>query len=264
MTPYIDTHTHLYMSDVFSDGGDAALERARQAGVGMMVLPAVSMATAESLFSLHARHPECTSVAPGLHPTEVRPGEWKSEVDDILAMFADCGPVAVGEIGMDLYWDRQYVTAQMDAFGYQLDRAASAGLPVIVHCRSALKETLEVARIMGASCPRLLFHSFTTNAEEASEILSVCEDALFVFNGVVTFKNAASVREAAAFVGLDRIVSETDSPYLSPTPFRGQTNESSRIPLIVEAIASATSSDIASAAEAIYRNASGFFGWNNT
>lgn len=255
----IDTHTHLYVTDAFPDGGGSAVERALEAGVGMMIFPAISLREAEAQISLHHRYPDCTRVAHGLHPTELNPSDWRCETDDIFARFADEGSVAVGEIGVDLYWDSTHASEQMDAFGYQLDLAARAGLPVIVHSRNALEETLQVARIMGADCPRLLFHSFTYGAEEAAKVIDALPDAMFGFNGVITFRNADEVRAGAACVGIDRIVSETDSPYLSPVPFRGKTNESSRLPLIVEGIARATGTELQLAEEKLAANASSFF-----
>lgn len=254
----IDTHTHLYMTDSFPDGGKEAVEKALEAGISKLVFPGVSLPSVASQIALHDLYPENTYLAAGLHPTEV--GEdWKREIQDIFQAFEGKRIIAVGEVGVDLYWDKSNRSRQMDAFGHQLDIAYKLGLPVIIHSRNAIEETIEIARSMGHDCPRLLFHSFTSGRRDAEKILENFEDSLLGFNGVITFKNGAEVREAAAFVGLDKIVSETDAPYLSPVPFRGTTNDSSRIPVIIDAIASACGEPVEKARQKLRENAETFF-----
>lgn len=227
----IDTHTHLYYAEKFPEGAVEAVDRAVEAGVGKMILPNVSIDSCEPLLTLHHLRPEVTRVAVGLHPEDID-RDWRPKVEDVFARFEGECPVAVGEVGIDLYHDPTFRIEQMDAFGSQLDRARSMNLPVIIHSRNALDETLEVTRIMGAECPPLLFHSFTAGVEEARRILERHPDAIFGINGVVTFKNAPELREAVKELGLGRIVLETDSPYLAPVPKRGKTNESSFLPYI--------------------------------
>lgn len=232
----IDTHTHLYMTDSFPDGGKAAVERAIEAGVDMMVLPAVDIESVGPLLSLNDTFPENTAVALGLHPTEVEQ-EWRKELKDILDMGEGRELVAIGETGIDLYWEKRYLTRQMDAFGEQIQTAIDLGLPVIVHSRDALEETIEVIRQFGSEKPVFVFHSFTAGVAESERLLETVPEAYFGINGVVTFKNAAPLREAIERLDISRIVTETDSPYLAPVPHRGSTNESSYIPHIVAAIA---------------------------
>lgn len=240
----IDTHTHLYMleetpgSGVSFAEGLAAIDRAITSGVSLMVMPNVSVASAAPLLRLHQAAPEgATAVAVGLHPEDID-ADWRQKVKDVFARFEEEHPVAVGEIGVDLYHDATWKTAQMDAFGEQMELARQMNLPVIIHCREALDETLEVIRqFSGTGCPRLLFHSFTSDAEAAKRILESTEDSLFGINGVVTFKNAPSLREAVGIIPSERIVLETDAPYLAPVPKRGKQNESSYLGFILDKIA---------------------------
>lgn len=232
----IDTHTHIYMPDSFPDGGEAAVCRAVEEGVKIMVLPGVDREAVNPILSLHARFPEHTAVALGLHPTEAE-ADWKDELKEILDRGEDTELVAIGETGIDLYWEQRYLTRQMDAFGEQIQIALDRGLPVIVHSRDAFEETAEVLRIFGGVLPGIVFHSFTAGIPEMEKLLEAAPEAFFGINGVVTFKNAAPLREAVAAMAPDRIVTETDAPYLAPVPHRGKTNESSFLPCVVKAIA---------------------------
>lgn len=234
----IDTHTHLYFREDYPDGGREAVERALAEGVSAMVLPNVSIASAAPLLDLfHALPTGVTFPAAGFHPEDVDK-DWKAKVEEVFSIFEGEPIVAVGEVGVDLYHDATYKRQQMDAFDCQLDYAASHKLPVIVHCREALKEVLEVVGNYELSHrPKLLFHSFTSAKEDAKRILGAVPDALFGINGVVTFKNAPLLREAVGEIPLERIVLETDSPYLAPVPKRGRTNESSYLGYIRDKIA---------------------------
>lgn len=232
----IDTHTHLYLADSFPDGGIEAVERAVAAGVKMMVLPGIDREAVDPLLSLHKAMPENTAVALGLHPTEVE-GDWKEELAEILDRGKDLDLVAIGETGLDLYWDKTNLTRQMDSFGEQIQIASERNLPVIVHTRDAINETLELLKNFSSGLPPMVFHSFTMGREEYEKLMETVPDAYFGINGVVTFKNAGALKEAVAAMDFDRIVTETDSPFLAPVPFRGKTNESAHIPYIVGTIA---------------------------
>lgn len=229
----IDTHTHIYM-DEFSDGGGDALRRALSVGVSHMVLPNVDASSIAPMKSLHERFPDNTSMAIGLHPTEIG-DDWEKIADDMERELQTGEYVAVGEVGMDLYWDATFRNAQKSAFARQLRMAEKNGLPVIIHCREALDETLEVIADVNPGIP-LVFHSFTGGVEDVRKIRNVC-DPMFGINGVVTFKNAQSLRDALPEIGLERILLETDSPYLAPVPHRGKRNESSYLPAICAKIA---------------------------
>lgn len=261
----IDTHTHLYM-DSFSkdepDGCAAAVDRAVDAGVELMVLPAVDRESAAEVAALHAERPDRTLTAMGLHPTEV--GEdWRAELDDIIATLAPTSPVAIGEVGIDLYWDDSNLRLQKDAFIAQLLLAEEMGLPVIIHCREGVDvcvECIETAKAKSpsGSLPPMVFHSFTGSPEDVKRIRRVC-DPYFGINGVVTFKNSGPLPDAVKEIGLDRLLLETDSPYLAPVPKRGRRNESSYLQFINSKIAEILGISTREADEATTRNAIDFF-----
>lgn len=219
----IDTHTHLYL-DEFADDSAEAVRRALDAGIRHMVFPNVSVDTIEPMKSLHAQFPEVTSMAMGLHPTEV--GEDSAE--QLARIAAELGDgseyVAVGEIGMDLYWDKSFLTRQMEALDTQLSLARSLSKPVIIHCREALDPTLEVME--GHKGVQGVFHSFGGSEADVDHIRRRLGDHIyFGINGIVTFKNS-SLRNVLPAITAERMLLETDSPYLAPVPMRGRRNES--------------------------------------
>lgn len=232
----IDTHTHLYMAESYPDGGLEAVRRAVEAGVDMMVLPGVDRESVAPMLALYRSAPEHTALALGLHPTDVE-ADWKEELSEILDRGGEEEIIAIGETGVDLHWEKDSLTRQMDAFGEQIQIAIDRNVPVIVHSRDAIEETAEVVRMFGSNLPGMVFHSFTAGRREAEKLLEAAPDAYFGINGVLTFKNAGQLREAVEALDIERIVTETDAPFLAPVPFRGQTNESSYIPYIVAAIA---------------------------
>ncbi len=220
----IDTHTHLYLPEF--DNPDAAVERALAAGVGHMVLPNVDMTTLEPMLALHNRHRDCTSVAMGLHPTEVGP-EWEADLQHIERLINERDDyVAVGEIGVDLYWDTTHRKEQRSAFAAQVDMALRHGLPLIIHCREGLDDILDVFSSF-SKLPEAVFHSFGGDEADVDRIRRY-GDFYFGINGIVTFKNSR-LREVIPSIGLDRILLETDAPYLAPVPHRGKRNESAYI-----------------------------------
>lgn len=229
-----DTHTHLYMDD-FEGEREAAVRRAIDAGVGMMIFPAVSPESNADMIALHEKFPDNTRFCIGLHPTEL--GEnWREDLVMLEGMLDDPRVAGIGETGIDLHWDSSNVADQKEAFARQIEWAARKNLPLIIHCRDGVEETLDVIRNFKGEMPVMIFHSFTSGIEDVRRIREVC-DPYFGINGVVTFKNAQAIRDALPEIGIDKIVLETDSPYLSPTPFRGTRNESKHIPLIRNKIA---------------------------
>lgn len=240
----IDTHTHLYLSEFNIDGDSpgAAVDRAVEAGVDLMIMPNVDLSTIPQLRSLAVSRPDSVRMAMGLHPTEV-PAYWHEAVDRIEAELK--GPdsasfVAVGEIGMDLYWDASLRKEQMEAFDRQTRLGAELGLPLIIHCREALDETLEVLEGLPAPPPAVVMHCFGGTAGDVELIrhrAASIPEIFFGIGGVVTFKKS-SLPDALPAIGLDHIVLETDSPYLAPVPFRGRRNESSYLPAIAAKIGS--------------------------
>lgn len=251
----IDTHTHLYDKAFEADGGGtAAVDRAIAEGVGMMVLPNVDLDSVKPLKALHAARPDVTAMAMGLHPTELG-DDWQATLKPIEAELRSGGYCAVGEVGIDLYWDRSQELEQALAFERQLALARELQLPVIIHCREGLDLTMEVLQNFGDV--RAVFHSFGGSTADVERILSA-GDYYFGINGIVTFKNSG-LKATLPAIPTDRLLTETDSPYLAPVPFRGKRNESARIPLIVEAIADATGRTAADIGIITTRNAKRFF-----
>lgn len=222
----VDTHTHLYLPEFDSDGGGrAAVERALAAGIGQMIFPNVDCSTIAPMKALHSEFPDSTSMAMGLHPTEI--GEdWSDRLDQVEAELRGGERyVAVGEIGMDLYWDKTFEREQMLAFERQMKWAQELDLPVIIHCRDAQPQLLEV--LQGFRSSRGVMHSFGGAPEDVDSIRKVV-DYYFGINGIVTFKNS-KLRETLPAIGPERLLVETDSPYLAPVPHRGRRNESAYI-----------------------------------
>ena len=254
----IDTHTHLYLPEFEEDGCASAVERALAAGVGHLVLPNVDESSVEPMLRLHSQFPESTSVAMGLHPTEVG-DDWREIVSLVEERLAGGGYVAVGEVGIDLYWDASRREQQMEAFRAQLALAKKYSLPVIIHCREGLPEVLECIAAEDAADAGLLFHSFTGTADDARRILEAAPSAMFGINGVVTFKSAKALREALPTIGVERMVFETDSPYLAPVPYRGRRNESAYIGNVCRCVAAELGLDDDALEAATDDNARNFF-----
>lgn len=220
---FIDTHTHLYLPE-FAPDPTAAVDRAVDADVGFMIFPNVDLSTVEPMKLLHSRRPEVTAMAMGLHPTEVN-SDYRQALNQIEAeLLADPTQyVAVGEIGIDLYWDKTFREEQMEAFRTQCRWAVDMDKPVIIHCREGLDETLEVLASLPEP-PRGVFHSFGGTPEDVERIRRT-GDFYFGINGIVTFKNS-SLRNTIRHIDPERLLLETDAPYLAPVPMRGRRNES--------------------------------------
>lgn len=231
----IDTHTHLYLPEFDGDEGSlATVRRAVDAGVGKMIFPNVDLTTVEPMKQLHRAAPDVTYMAMGFHPTEVNE-RWRDSLAQIRAEL-DAAPsdyVAIGEIGMDLYWDRTYADEQMQALEVQMQWARERDLPVILHCREGLDQMLEVLQEFPAA--RGVMHSFGGTIQDVERIRRV-GDYYFGINGIVTFKNSV-LHEVLPAIGPERMLVETDSPYLAPVPHRGKRNESAYIVHTVARIA---------------------------
>jgi len=252
----IDTHTHLYLPEFDADGhGAEAVRRAMTVGVEQMIFPNVDLSTIEPMETLAARFPGQISCAIGLHPTEIG-DNWH---EDLQRVFDHLGNgshyVAVGEVGIDLYWDSTFKEAQMQAFAIQAAKAQELELPLIIHCRNGLDEVLEV--LAGYRSVAAVFHSFGGDASDIKRIREL-GDYYFGINGIVTFKNSR-LREVLPKIGLDRILLETDSPYLAPVPNRGKRNESAYLPHIAAHIAQHLGLTTTEVAEATTKNARQLF-----
>lgn len=216
----IDTHTHIYLPE-FDTDRDAVMQRAADAGVDQMILPGTDLASIEPMRDAQRRWPDRIHLAAGIHPTDLGEDPMYA-VSEIESQVRSGGFVAIGEIGMDLYWDKTRVDEQMQVFERQMNFAAEIGLPVIIHCREALDQTLEVIEGL-QHVPSGVFHSFAGSAADVDRIRRY-GDFHFGLNGVATFKNC-HVTDAVPEIGLTRLLLETDAPYLSPVPHRGKRNE---------------------------------------
>lgn len=230
----IDTHTHIYLEE-FDDDRQDVMSRALSSGVRHLVLPNVDLSTIVPLHHLHEQYEQCTSMAMGFHPTEVK-DDYLQALAQVEHLLGDNKYVAIGEVGIDLYWDKTYYKEQIKAFDTQCHWASELGLPVIIHCREGLEQVLQVFDKFSGPLPKAVFHSFTGTADEVDGIRRR-GDFYFGINGIVTFKKSA-IPEILPKIGIGRILLETDSPYLAPVPNRGKRNESANIPYIATCIAS--------------------------
>lgn len=253
-----DTHTHLYTPE-FESGGAPAVRRALEAGVSMMIFPNIDQASLQPMMELHEAFPDNTRIAIGLHPTELG-DSWKEDLDLMGKMLEEDASrfSAIGETGIDLHWDASTLEAQKEAFARQYDWAVRYNLPLIIHCREGVEAALEVIASRPGPRPRMVFHSFTSGLEDVRRIREVC-DPWFGINGVVTFKNARALREALPEIGIERIVLETDSPYLAPVPHRGERNESAYIPAVAAKVAEVLGLPIEAVEEITDSNATALF-----
>ena len=256
-----DTHTHLYSSK-FENGGRDAVERAIEAGVTKMIFPGVNAGSIIPMTRLHDLFPDNTAIAIGLHPTDLEEN-WKEDLDAMERQLQEDSSrfIAIGETGIDLYWDKSTLPIQREAFARQYEWAQRFNLPLIIHCREAVEETLDVISSMPGPKPKIVFHSFTYGPEEVKRIRKVC-DPWFGINGVITFKNAGALRDAVTEIGIDKLVLETDSPYLAPVPHRGKRNESSFLPLVCTEVSRLLNLSTEETERITDRNASELFSLN--
>lgn len=222
----IDTHSHLFLEE-FSGDLPQVMERARQAGVSHIFMPNIDSTTIEPMLSVCADYPEYCYPMIGLHPTSVNES-YKQEMAIVRERLeAPHHFVAIGEIGLDLYWDKTFLNEQLYVFEKQIEWALEYKLPVVIHSREASDYIYKVMQPYKNTALTGIFHSFTGSAEEAARLLEF-DGFMLGINGVVTFKKS-SLPEALLTVPLERIVLETDSPYLTPVPNRGKRNESANV-----------------------------------
>ena len=216
----IDTHTHVYDHQFSLDRNDA-MQRALDAGVGMMLLPNVDASTIAPMLELHEQYPDCTRVMMGLQPEEVKE-DYKEVLSQMEKELERGIYVGVGEVGLDFYWDATFEKQQLDAFETQLDWAKQLGLPLSIHCRNAFDKMVKILERKQEGGLRGIMHCFTGTEEEAKVYLEL--GFHLGLGGVITYKNCG-VKDYLPNLPFDRIVLETDAPYLSPVPCRGKRNE---------------------------------------
>ncbi|OAB80646.1 TatD family hydrolase [Cochleicola gelatinilyticus] len=227
-----DTHTHLY-SDAFDEDREAMMKRAFAEGVQRFFIPAIDSQSTNAMYALEEKYPDRIFLMMGLHPTSVKE-DYESELAHVEAEFKSRTFYAVGEIGVDLYWDKSTLKIQQDAFRRQIQLAKKYKLPIVIHCRDAFDEVFEVLELEKGEDLFGIFHCFTGTLEQAKQAISY--NMKLGIGGVVTFKNG-KIDTFLAQIDLKHIVLETDAPYLAPVPFRGKRNESSYLSLVAKKIA---------------------------
>lgn len=250
----IDSHTHLYSKE-FEKDFDEVLQRARQAGVERFYLPGIDSESIEDMLRLEKLYPEEFFPMMGLHPVSVKEN-FKEEIKIIEDYLSKRKFVAVGEIGLDFYWDTTHKKEQFEAFDMQMQLAMQYKLPIVIHTRNAMRETIDAVKPFAAQGLKGIFHCFGDTSEIAREIVSM--GFYLGIGGVLTYKNA-NVGEAIKDIPLEMIVLETDAPYLSPVPKRGKRNESSYLTFIAQKLAEVKNMPVEEIAEITSANAEKIF-----
>tara|TARA_B100001173_G_C15892775_1_gene506358 strand:+ start:28 stop:801 length:774 start_codon:yes stop_codon:yes gene_type:complete len=253
---FIDTHTHLFASE-FDNDIDIVIKNALDNGISKMLLPNIDSTTTTKMLQLCDRYPNNCYPMIGLHPCSVKKDNLEKEISHVEQMLSQNKFIAVGEIGLDLYWDKSTLDLQKIAFESQIEIAKKYQLPIVIHVRDSFDEAIEIVERLNDYNLSGVFHCFTGNLEEAQRIINLNNFYLGI-GGVVTFKNGG-INKIINQVSLDRIILETDSPYLSPTPFRGTRNESKYLLNIAHKMAELYNIDIEDIAKKTTKNAIDLF-----
>jgi len=258
MKQYIDTHVHLY-DEGFGTDLEEVIFKARQQGIISFILPGIDIASHESLLSVSAKYPEFIYPATGLHPTSVK-DDWEKELEFVFERAEENKYCAIGEIGMDGYWTKEFIKEQAVVFQRQVELAASKSLPVIIHAREATEDifsVLEKTKHLGITG---VFHAFSGSFDTFKRIQKYGDFKIGI-GGVVTYKNS-TLPATLEKIGLENIILETDAPWLTPVPFRGKRNEPSYIPIIAEKVAAAKGCSLDEVAEITTINSMKLFNLN--
>lgn len=230
----IDTHTHLYL-DQFDDDRTEVVEKAIQNGIDKLLLPNIDLESITGMNALVKQYPNNCFAMMGLHPCSVN-ADYKSVLTQMKTVLdTNSNYIAIGEIGMDLYWDKTYINEQADALKIQIEWAKEMKLPIVIHVRDAFDEIFEVIDALNDDDLTGVFHCFTGNLDQANHILNYGGFKLGL-GGVLTFKNSG-LDKIVSQIDMQHLVLETDSPYLAPTPHRGKRNESSYVNLVAQKLA---------------------------
>lgn len=229
----IDTHTHLYEAQ-FNEDRNCMIQRALEQQVQKMIIPNVDSTTIQPMLDLVQQYPNNIFAMMGLHPCYVKPETYKTELASVEKNLFQSKEkyVAIGEIGIDLYWDKSTLDIQKEAFEIQCDWALALNLPIAIHSRDSTYVLVEILKKRKQN-PKGVFHCFTGSLEEANEIIKL--GFYLGIGGVATYKNT-HLRETLKNISLDKIVLETDAPYLPPIPYRGKRNESAYIKIVAETL----------------------------
>lgn len=250
-----DTHTHLYSEEFDQDRGEM-IQRAINAGVSRFFIPAIDSTCTQAMYDLEQDFPENVFLMMGLHPTYVK-DNYEAELAHVASELAKRKFYAIGEIGIDLYWDKTHLKEQQIAFRQQIQWAKQYKLPIVIHCREAFDEIFEI--LEEEKSPELfgIFHCFSGTYEQALQAISY--NMLLGIGGVVTFKNG-KIDQFLDRIDLRHIVLETDSPYLAPIPFRGKRNESSYVVNVAAKLAAIYNLSVAEIAQITTENSKRVFG----
>ncbi|WP_127846544.1 TatD family hydrolase [Psychroflexus aestuariivivens] len=250
-----DTHTHLY-SEAFDEDRDEVIQNAIESGVLRFFIPAIDSETTEAMYQLEQNYPEHMFLMMGLHPTSVNEN-YKSELAHVEQALKTRKFYAIGEIGIDLHWDDQFLEAQKEAFKFQIQLAKKYKLPIVIHCRKAFDEVFEV--LESERSPDLfgIFHCFTGTKAQAEQAIDL--NMKLGIGGVVTFKNG-KIDQFLNEINPSHIVLETDAPYLAPKPFRGKRNESAYVLKVAEKLAEIYNKSVIEIAEITTKNSKEIFG----
>lgn len=238
MIHYIDTHCHLD-GEEFAQDREEVVQRAREAGCMQIFLPAIDVKSCQTVLDTCGQYPNYCYPMLGLHPEEVR-ADWREQLAQIKSsiMNSKLPIIAIGEVGLDYYWSREFEQEQLEAFEEQVRWSIEMHLPLMIHCRKAQNEMVTILKKYRNELPGGVFHCFTGNEQEARQLLEFNNFVLGV-GGVSTFKKSHLPEVLPACVPLERLVLETDAPYMAPVPMRGQRNESSYIRHVITRLAEA-------------------------
>ena len=250
----IDTHSHIY-SKAFDEDIAETIQRAKDANVGHIFLPNINSESIEPMFKLVKDYPDFCLPMMGLHPTSVKEN-YKEEVAICKKWLNKERFIAIGEIGIDLYWDKTFLKEQQIVFQEQLNWAIDRELPVVIHARDSFSEIFEILESFKTQNLSGVFHSFTGNLEQANKVIDM--GFLLGLNGILTFKNSG-LDKVVREIDTKYLILETDSPYLAPTPKRGKRNESAYVALIAEKLAEIHSLSLEEVTEITSRNAQNLF-----
>ncbi|MBS1946719.1 MAG: TatD family hydrolase [Bacteroidetes bacterium] len=252
---FIDTHCHLYAEEFENDIG-GAIERAVDAGVEKFYLPAIDSSTLQAMVGLEKKYPGKCFAMIGLHPCSVK-GNFKDEMKVVNELLEKRKFAAIGEIGLDFYWDRNFDDQQYEAFHQQMEWALQHDLPIVIHSRNSMKESIGAVKQHQNGKLKGIFHCFSGDIEDAKEIIGL---GFYIgIGGTVTYKKSF-LPEVLKNIGLEYIVLETDAPYLAPVPFRGKRNESSYLVYIAEKLAEIKNMTLSDVAKVTTANAEKIFG----
>jgi TatD DNase family protein len=250
----IDTHTHLF-SDAFDSDRTQVMERANESEINKLLLPNIDETTIEQVMEMVQHYPGICFAMGGLHPTSVQKN-YREQLQKLFSAFNPEQIIAVGEIGMDLYWDTTHKEEQAEAFIWQVKYAKKNNLPIVIHVREAFEETFETLEPLLDNNLTGVFHSFTGTLEQAQKIIKW--GFKIGVGGIVTFKNAG-IDKVIKQIAPEHILLETDSPYLAPTPKRGKRNESSYLPYIAKKVAELHQLSVEEIAQITTKNAEQLF-----